>query len=33
MRLTFCLIFSVGRPPWYDTAGQHIEPCVIGKLD
>ncbi|CAG7817228.1 unnamed protein product, partial [Allacma fusca] len=23
-------IYTAGRPPWYDPAGQHIEPCVIG---
>lgn len=24
-------IYTAGRPPWYDAAGQHVEPCVIGK--
>lgn len=23
-------IYTAGRPPWYDAAGQHVEPCVIG---
>ena len=23
-------IYTAGRPPWYDPAGQHVEPCVIG---
>jgi len=23
-------IYTAGRPPWYDPAGQHVQPCVIG---
>lgn len=25
-------IYTAGRPPWYNTAGQQVEPFVIGKL-
>lgn len=24
-------IYTAGRPPWYDCAGQQVEPFVIGK--
>ena len=25
-------IYTAGRPPWYDSAGQHMKPCVIGRF-
>lgn len=25
-------IYTAGRPPWYNSAGQHVEPFVIGKF-
>jgi len=25
-------IYTAGRPPWYNTAGQQVEPFVIGVL-
>lgn len=25
-------IYTAGRPPWYNTAGQQVEPFVIGEL-
>ncbi|XP_021958153.1 uridine-cytidine kinase-like 1 isoform X2 [Folsomia candida] len=30
MRTQTRTIYTAGRPPWYNTDGQHIEPCVIG---
>lgn len=26
-------IYTAGRPPWYNSAGQQVEPFVIGQLD
>lgn len=25
-------IYTAGRPPWYNCAGQQVEPFVIGKI-
>lgn len=26
-------IYTAGRPPWYNCAGQQVEPFVIGKYE
>lgn len=33
LRTQYRTIYTAGRPPWYNSAGQQVEPFVIGKLN